>query len=166
MTTGTLPVHFDLAIEAGAWPDERVVLGWFEQAIGSVLRLVDIPLNQGEISIVLTDDDTMQAINREHRGKDAPTNVLSFPAMAPDALARLTGDRPFLLGDLVFAASTIDREARKANISFADHMAHLIVHGFLHLLGYDHEIDANANAMEALEIAALDRLKIANPYAS
>jgi probable rRNA maturation factor len=154
----------DLVIEAGDWPDEDTLTIWFNAAIGAATSVTDFNLVHGEISVVLTDDPAMQAINREQRGKDKPTNVLSFPGLTPEALAKLNGKRPFLLGDLVFALQTIEREAEAGHISLHAHMSHLIVHGFLHLLGYDHEEDPQAEVMEALETRILSELGIADPY--
>lgn len=156
----------DIAVEAGNWPDEDTLSNWFDAALGAAayeLALGDT-LNLSEISIVLTDDASIQAINREHRGKDTPTNVLSFPGLEADELAKMDGSVPFLLGDLVFALETIQREALAADVSLHHHMVHLIVHGFLHLLGYDHEIDDEADAMEALETRILAKLDITDPY--
>lgn len=123
-------------------------------------------LSQGEISVVLTDDEAMQAINRDHRGQDKPTNVLSFPGLEAEELHKIDAMVPFLLGDLVFAQETVEREALAADLSVHHHMVHLIVHGFLHLLGYDHERDSEAEAMEALETRLLAKLEIADPYRS
>lgn len=154
----------DLVIEAGDWPDEDILSIWFDAAIGAATSVTDFNLAHGEISVVLTDDPAMQAINQEQRGKDKPTNVLSFPGLTPEALAKLNGKRPFLLGDLVFALQTIEGEAEAGQISLHAHMSHLIVHGFLHLLGYDHEEDRQAEVMEALETRILSELGIADPY--
>jgi probable rRNA maturation factor len=105
------------------------------------------------------DDAHIRVLNRQYRGKNKPTNVLSFPA--PPAKPKSFGPQ---LGDMVFAAETIVAEAKRDGITLADHLAHLVVHGFLHLLGYDHEIEQEAVAMEALETAILGRLGIADPY--
>ncbi len=119
-----------------------------------------------EISIRLTDDAEVQVLNRDYRGKDKPTNVLSFPQHAPYEIAGLaTCDDPeILLGDIVVAHETCSTEAAAKGISLTDHVSHLIVHGTLHLLGYDHLDDLSADAMEALEVKALASLGIANPY--
>ena len=114
-----------------------------------------------EISFVLTDDKRMRALNRAYRGKDKPTNVLSFAAL--DADRPKTG-MPWLLGDVVLASGVIAREAKAQRKSVPHHLSHLAVHGVLHLLGYDHEQESDAEAMEALEIAALAGMGIANPY--
>lgn len=156
----------DLVVEHGRWPDEGLVTGWFAAAIGAATQASALQLARGEVSVVLTDDASMRALNRQHRGQDKPTNVLSFPALEPAQLALLDGKRPFLLGDLVFAQETVEREALAGQISLHDHMIHLIVHGFLHLLGYDHEKDTQAVAMEALETRILATLGIPDPYSA
>ena len=120
-----------------------------------------------EIAIRLTDDAEVHALNRDFRGKDKPTNVLSFPMVQADLLETLANsdDGEILLGDIVLARETCAREAVEKGIALADHATHLIVHGTLHLVGYDHMDDVAAAAMEALEVKALASLGIANPYA-
>ncbi|MCW5647065.1 MAG: rRNA maturation RNase YbeY, partial [Sphingopyxis sp.] len=117
-----------------------------------------------EVAVRLTDDAEVQALNRDFRGKDKPTNVLSFPQVQDDLLEGLANsdDGEILLGDIVLARETCAREADEKAISVTDHATHLIVHGTLHLLGYDHMDDASASAMEALETKALASLGIAN----
>lgn len=110
----------------------------------------------GELSIALSDDNQVQALNRDFRGKDKPTNVLSFP------MPEETG----LLGDVVLARQTLEREAAEQSKDFEDHLAHLVVHGVLHLYGFDHQNDADAADMEAREVRALAQLGIDNPYTS
>lgn len=120
-----------------------------------------------EIAVRLTDDAEVQALNRDYRGKDKPTNVLSFPQYDPGDFAMLanTDDGEILLGDIVLALETCTREAAERGIGVADHAVHLIVHGTLHLLGYDHQDNASGDAMEALETKALATLGLADPYA-
>ena len=120
-----------------------------------------------EIAVRLTDDIEVQALNRDFRGKDKPTNVLSFPQVQDDLLESLANsdDGEILLGDIVLARETCMREAEEKGVSVVDHATHLIIHGTLHLVGYDHMDDAAAAAMEALEVKALASLGIANPYA-
>jgi probable rRNA maturation factor len=120
-----------------------------------------------EVAVRLTNDAEVQGLNRDYRGKDKPTNVLSFPQYDADDFAMLgnTDDGEILLGDIVLALETCAREAAAKGIALADHAAHLIAHGMLHLLGYDHQDDASAAAMEGLETKALAKLGIADPYA-
>lgn len=112
-----------------------------------------------EVSVVLTDDATIRRLNAEWRGKDQPTNVLSFPQ---DDTPSPGGSHH--LGDIVLAAETIQREAGAMGLPLSDHISHLTVHGFLHLLGYDHQDIEDARAMEALETEILATLGIADPY--
>lgn len=120
-----------------------------------------------EVSVKLTDNAEVQQLNAAYRDNDKPTNVLSFPMVQPDMLATLSNsdDGEVLLGDIVLAHDVCRTEAEEKSISVPDHATHLIVHGTLHLLGYDHETgEAEADAMEALEKAALAALGIADPY--
>jgi probable rRNA maturation factor len=150
--------------------------GWaaaLPEAAGLARRAVEAALEGApvgplaEVSIVLTDDAAQRALNRDWRGKDAPTNVLSFPAIEPRAFAAGAAadpTRPALLGDVVLALETMQREADDAGKSLADHAAHLLVHGVLHLLGYDHDTEADAALMEPVETRILARLGVADPY--
>ena len=120
------------------------------------------------VSLLFTSDSEIQSLNREWRKRDEATNVLSFPMLNRAALLTLaTHGPPELLGDVALAQETCAREAGEKGMSFEDHAAHLIVHGLLHLAGYDHEISAeDAEAMEALETKALALMGIADPYGS
>lgn len=146
----SLPFDIDVLAQSGAWPAVDVA-----PAILAAWDVLEAP-RAGELSVVLTDDAHIRALNHDYRGKDKATNVLSFPITPPAPL----------LGDIVFAQETLAREALEGDKAFTDHFAHLLIHGFLHLQGYDHESDADAAIMEALEIAALARLGIDNPYKS
>jgi len=118
------------------------------------------------VDITLTDDDEQRGLNRTWRGKDAPTNVLAFPLMSLGGDLTRPGPpgAPLLLGDIVLAFETVRREAAEQDKTLADHLRHLVVHGVLHLLGYDHENAAEAAIMEAREIAILSELGVSNPY--
>lgn len=118
------------------------------------------PAAGAELSLLLTDDRRIRQVNRDWRGFDKPTNVLSFPAVPPERIAQSP-----VLGDIVLAFETITREAEAEEKSFGDHLSHLVIHGLLHLLGEDHETQEEAQRMEAIETAALARLGIADPYA-
>ncbi|MBV8652505.1 MAG: rRNA maturation RNase YbeY, partial [Alphaproteobacteria bacterium] len=125
---------------------------------------VDRP--EAELSIVLGDDALLRRLNSAWRGKDAPTNVLSFPAQEFDGrtLPPSPPGVPLPLGDIVLGFETIRREAAEQGKTLADHLAHLTVHGVLHLLGFDHEAEAEAERMETLEREVLSRIGIADPY--
>ena len=130
---------------------------------GNRSRRISRPHRQLDVCLVLADDDTVRALNRDYRGKDKPTNVLSFPA--PAAPRRAAGyDGPCFLGDIVIAAETLAREAADDGIAPAHHFQHLVIHGLLHLLGHDHETDVEAVVMEALEVRALASLGVPSPY--
>ena len=120
-----------------------------------------------EVSVKLTDDAEVQTLNRDYRHKDKPTNVLSFPLVQRDLLDGLANsdDGEVLLGDIVLAEGVCAAESREKGVAPEIHATHLIVHGMLHLLGYDHEGDAEAEAMETMERAALASLGIGDPYA-
>jgi probable rRNA maturation factor len=118
-----------------------------------------------ELSVRLTGDEQVRALNAEWRGKDKPTNVLSFPLTQPDELESAGGDGPeLMLGDIVLARGVCEREAAEKQIPVEAHATHLVVHGTLHLLGYDHHGDDEAADMEGREVRALARLGIADPY--
>jgi probable rRNA maturation factor len=118
-----------------------------------------------EACVVLADDALLRSLNRDYRGKDAPTNVLSFPFQALPAGDSNGGGEPRQLGDVVLAAETVLSEAAEQGIAPVHHLQHLVVHGLLHLLGFDHDTDASADDMERLEAEILATLGIANPYA-
>lgn len=133
------------AAPAGAWP----------------------PGTQAEACLLLASDSRVQALNRDFRGRDEPTDVLSFPAVEPDVLAAAGAEAPPpLLGDIIIALQTTLADAARDGKPAADHLRHLVVHGILHLLGHDHQHDDAAAAMEALEVQILAGLGVADPYGS
>lgn len=146
-------VTIDLAIDAGDWNRIADAGAIVQQAIETAAR--DADGDDGEVAILLTDDTAIRTLNRQWRGMDKPTNVLSFPA------AEGAGDH---LGDIAIALETLIREAEQEGKLPAHHLAHLAVHGYLHLVGYDHENEEDAQAMERLEAAILARLGISDPY--
>jgi probable rRNA maturation factor len=121
-----------------------------------------------EINVLLTDNSTIQQLNKTHLGQDKPTNVLSFPSLEPEAISNLkneeNGGFPIILGDIALAFETIQQESLDQKKLFEHHLLHLIVHGILHLLGFDHTQDEDALVMESLEIKVLSSLMIPNPY--
>lgn len=153
MTTSQLTI--DIA-GAESWP--KGVISVIETAVRAAYASEQDPA-AAELSVLLADDATVQELNRRWRGKDMPTNVLSFPADTP-----IVPGLPHLLGDIVFARETVEREAVAQSKSVEAHLMHLAVHGFLHLLGYDHEDATEAEEMEALEIEVLASLNVENPY--
>jgi probable rRNA maturation factor len=142
----------DVQVQSPLWDAEPAAAQTVRAAIDAAAALVPAT---GEVSVLLTDDASVRDLNRAWRGLDKPTNVLSFPA------AKAGGA---LLGDIAIAYETLAGEAAADTKPFRHHLAHLAVHGFLHLLGYDHQTDSQADAMEGLERAALARLDIADPY--
>lgn len=153
------PNHWEIAIrtEAGDWAQEDlpIVHAFAASALSTGVQ----PEEAVELSIVLADDAFVQHLNNAYRGKDTATNVLSF-----EAEAETIPGQPELLGDVILAHETCSREATEGDISFHDHLAHLVVHGVLHLLGYDHIENSDAEEMEAAEIEILARSGVPNPY--
>jgi probable rRNA maturation factor len=145
----------DLLVESELWQEPEKVKSIVRRAVREAAAT--LPTRGGELAIVLTDDSSIRLLNRQWRGVDKATNVLSFPAKDP------CGQSP-LLGDIVLAYETILREAGDEGKPFAHHLAHLTVHGFLHLLGYDHQRNDEAEAMEAMERKILRRLAVPDPY--
>ncbi len=166
-------LDIDCDIVAGDWDDRFDWEGLALRAVSAALDGAGFPGvakgegAQVEVSVRLSDDEEVQRLNRDYRGKDKPTNILSFPMLEPDAVAATLArdEMDLLLGDMALAFETTDREATEKGIPITDHVAHLLVHGTLHLLGHDHQDDPSADAMEALETRILAGLGIANPYA-
>ena len=156
----SVPVEIDISVEAGDWPDEAALTLLVDRAVAAAFAETRV-VGSSELSIVFSDDAHIRTLNADWRGKDKPTNVLSFPAF-PFVMG---GPLPPMMGDIVLAAETVAREAALEGKPVDNHITHLVIHGLLHLLGHDHEIDAEAEAMEAIERAALARLAIPDPYA-
>ncbi len=158
----------DLETESGPpWPEQTDWADLADRALGALESLAPELANPRlSASLLFTSDAEVQALNRDWRGKDKPTNVLSFPMLQRADLLTLTAEGPpELLGDIALAHETCAREAADKGVSQADHATHLIVHGLLHLAGHDHETSpADAAVMEQLEINALALLGIADPY--
>ena len=152
-------IELDIMIEAGNWGRLEDAEALARKAAEAALAVTYEAEGDFEASVMLTDDARIQELNRTWRGKDKPTNVLSFPAPEQPGA---TGPRH--LGDIALAYETLVRESEEESKELAHHFAHLIVHGVLHLLGYDHEVEAEAEIMEGLEVKALATLGIADPY--
>ncbi len=158
----------DLEIsEEGPWPSPTNWAGLVAAAANATAACAPELANPRlSASIALANDAEVRALNAEWRGKDKPTNVLSFPMLdRGDLLALAPGGPPELLGDIALALETCQREAAEKGISLEHHVAHLIIHGLLHLAGYDHETSSeDARTMESVEIKALALMGIADPY--
>ncbi len=165
-------IEIDTSISDPAWEDacpdceaviEKAVYAVFAHApTAKDLIRRDV---QPEISVVLANDDLVHTLNRDYRNKDKPTNVLSFAMLDTEqGWEAPQHEGPCTLGDLVLAFETVQREATEENKSFESHFLHLVIHGTLHLLGYDHQKDDEAEIMETLEIQILNEFGITNPY--
>src|SRR5580698_7225945 len=150
-------LRIDVLIDSERWKSAGNIRTLVRRAVAEAANTQST--SERELAIVLTDDSAIRQLNRLWRGVDAPTNVLSFPAATKQA-----EDEPAHLGDIVLAYQTIAREAGDENKPLAHHVAHLVVHGYLHLLGFDHEADADAEQMEQTERKILRRLAIPDPY--
>src|ERR1700751_1429388 len=162
MSQLTLPMT-EVLVVAACWQNEPEAEAVIQRAIAAAAESVDADVGEAELAVMLTDDSGIRTLNGNWRGIDEPTNVLSFPALQPTG-ARKPGDAPRMLGDIAIAYQTMRREADEEQKPFNHHLSHLAVHGFLHLIGYDHETDADAEAMESLETEILAQLGIPDPY--
>jgi len=159
-------MHIDCAVEE-PWPTVTDWNGLAQDASRAAAQLAPMLANSRLCtSILFTDDTCLRALNKEWRGKDKPTNVLSFPMIDPNERETLASDGPpVLLGDIALSFETCAREAAEKSASLQDHASHLVIHGLLHLCGFDHdESEAQANQMEIMEIKALAILGIKDPY--
>ena len=159
-------IDIQISVEGGLWPDEETLFSLSDRVIGAAARHLaraeeqTFPAHPPDLSLLFTDDAAIRAINAQWRGQDKPTNVLSFPAfpLAP-------GDMPGpMLGDIILAQETLQREAAELGKPFDAHLTHLLVHGFLHLFGYDHMETDEAEEMEGLETRILGELGLSDPY--
>jgi probable rRNA maturation factor len=150
-------VDIDLVVESALWSTCAGAEATVHRAVEAAALAAG---KAGTVAVLLTDDASIQAMNAQWRGIDKPTNVLSFPAAQAPTAADDTH-----LGDIAIAYETVAAESASENKTFADHLAHLAVHGYLHLVGFDHETDAEAVRMEHLETEILSGLGIADPYA-
>ncbi|MGB0935010.1 MAG: rRNA maturation RNase YbeY [Alphaproteobacteria bacterium] len=153
------PIEVDISVESSLWDD--VDLSIIETTLQSSWNdLVNSDLPEAcDVSVVLTDNQHIRQLNQQYRQKDKPTNVLSFPTGEP-----IPGIDEWSLGDIILAYETINQEAEQQQKGFQHHLQHLLVHGLLHLLGYDHIEDSDAHEMEQQEISTLAKLGIENPY--
>ena len=152
-----LVLQIDIQIQSPLWDAQPLAARTIRDAIGAASTMLSTA--GGEVSILLTNDSVIRDLNRDWRGIDKPTNVLSFPAsdLRPAGEARS-------LGDIIIAFETLERECDEENRIFLHHLAHLAVHGFLHLIGYDHQTDVQAEEMEGLESKIMRRLNLPDPY--
>lgn len=154
----------EILVVADCWRAEADAEAVIHRAIAAAAGMVDEDTGDAELAIMLTDDAGIRTLNANWRGLDKPTNVLSFPALQPTGPC-MPDDPPRMLGDIAIAYETLRREADDERKTFDHHLSHLAVHGFLHLIGYDHETDGEAEEMESLERQILARLGIPDPYA-
>lgn len=153
-------IAVDVSVEAGDWPAGEDLEALASACVAAGVVRLGLQEADSELSVLFTDDAAIRALNAEWRGKDRATNVLSFPAFEISP-----GDPPGpLLGDIAIACETVRAEAELEGKPFDNHLRHLIVHGFLHVLGYDHENDADAEKMEDAERAILADMGVPDPY--
>jgi probable rRNA maturation factor len=153
----------EVLVVADCWQTEPDAEAVIHRAIHVAAEIADADVGEAELAVMLTDDTGIRTLNNNWRGIDKPTNVLSFPALQTTAGA--PPDAPRMLGDIAIAYETTRKEADDEEKPFDHHLSHLAVHGFLHLIGYDHEKDDDAEAMEGLEREILAQLGIPDPYA-
>jgi probable rRNA maturation factor len=163
MICSALPAT-EVLVVAECWRAETDAEAIILRAVETAAGMVDTDTGDAELAIMLTDDAGIRTLNANWRGIDKPTNVLSFPALQPTGTPS-PDDAPRMLGDIAIAYETVRREADDEHKPFAHHLSHLTIHGFLHLIGYDHETDEEAGEMENLERKILARLGIPDPYA-
>jgi probable rRNA maturation factor len=163
MARSALPLT-EVLVVADCWQSEPDAETVIHRAIAAAAEMVDADTGAAELAVMLTDDAGIRTLNSNWRGIDKPTNVLSFPALQAAGPGGPDG-APRMLGDIAIAYQTTRKEADDEQKLFDHHLSHLAVHGFLHLIGYDHEKDADAETMESLEQEILAQLGIPDPYA-
>ena len=157
-----LPIT-EVLVVSDCWRDEPDAEAVIQRAIAAATEAIEQDVGEAELAVMLTDDAGIRTLNLNWRGQDKPTNVLSFPALHPTGKPS-PDDAPRMLGDIAIAYETTRREADDEQKPFEHHLSHLAIHGFLHLIGYDHDKDDDAEAMETLEQEILAQLGIPNPY--
>ena len=175
MTTPSFPhkkerITIDISIQDPEWERIKDVENIVRVAVLCALNAIDLPTKEIEqhlkrdleVSVVLANDSLLQVLNREYREKDTPTNILTFATL--DSEEPVTSQGALNLGDIVLSFETIRKESKEQDKFVLDHLKHLIVHGVLHLLGFDHKIESEATDMETLEIRILEQLDVRNPY--
>src|SRR6202051_1513779 len=162
MARAALPMT-EVLVVADGWRSEPDAEAVIQRAIAAAAEMADADIGEAELAVMLTDDAGIRTLNSNGRRIDKPTNVLSFPALQPSGAAG-PDDAPRMLGDIAIAYETTRREADDEQKPFDHHLSHLAVHGYLHLIGYDHENDADAVTMESLETEILAQLGIPDPY--
>lgn len=168
-------MNIDIAIKSKKWQTEKNIENFIDKICRTLILLTDLKkiLTKDfelELAVLLVSDAQIKKINSEFRNKNKPTNVLSFPSLDENLVRKIgikkaiESHKYLLLGDIVIAYETLKKESLAQKKKFHDHLTHLILHSILHLIGYDHEDDKMANAMEKLEIKILKKIGIANPY--
>jgi len=156
----SVSVDVQVASAVTSVPDENEIQSWVAEVISELAVARNC-----EVSVRIVDEEEGRKLNKQYRDMDKATNVLSFPA-GSDTLGNLPPDLPISLGDIVICGPVVEREAAEQHKEIAVHWAHLLVHGTLHLLGHDHDVDAEATEMEAIETQILKRRGVGNPYAA
>ncbi len=154
-------MNLSITITCDLWRSDDDLKNTVRKAAAAAYRAVQRPACDLELSVVLSDDETVAQLNQRWRGKPDPTNVLSFPVAQSAARAE---DEPIFVGDIILASGIVSREARESGKPLATHLSHLIVHGVLHLMGYDHEDEPSAERMQAAESDAMALLGLPDPY--
>ena len=159
----TIQYDIDISLEDDRWSD---AIELYDDLTSDIVRIslehLKLNISHIEISIVLANDDFVQDLNKTYRGKDKPTNVLSFPQSEPEEIMPML---PYLcMGDIILSLDTLQKEIKEQKKTLKDHYTHMLVHGILHLLHYDHITNDEALIMEGLEISILDKMSIKNPY--